>query len=345
MSRFQWLTTLKTSHHGSTHKVIQASTGRVCVLKEVRAPRIQVKAAIKAIESTIAYGAECLIDIIDLWDCPINEDVGCRERWHHLFLVVEFVAGGSLKDRIDKRWTNKKALELALDLCHALHAMHQCKLPHGKLKTDCIFFNKRGKVKLANFRFIRLAGQRREETDPDSGGRLLELAYKEDMLAVARVIYAVVTGTRGRKNFTSNISTPVGLVHNLPHSTHPTIKEMIRRASHENPKKRATAAECIEILGGVPRPRLHHKEFDKIAELTGRSAELSDQDSLSSDEADQPWHRARNSLRGKAFKDMKKKNKMDLAALKGLKKEQDAKDAKMKKMERARGLAMSGGIL
>jgi len=80
------------------------------------------------------------------------------------YIVMELVAGGSLRSRIrrDKKMTEAEALRIAVDVTYGLKAAHEIGLIHGDVKPANVLFDGDGKAKLVDFGLARFGGVRQE---------------------------------------------------------------------------------------------------------------------------------------------------------------------------------------
>ncbi len=89
------------------------------------------------------------------------------------FLVMEYMAGGSLADRIQTGPVLRAVDRLALDLLEGLAFAHRRGIIHRDVKPANIFYNKRGTVKLGDFGIAHLLDLGQTQT----GGMMGTLAY------------------------------------------------------------------------------------------------------------------------------------------------------------------------
>jgi len=79
------------------------------------------------------------------------------ETWRGVpVLVVEYLAGGTLAERLTGPMEPRAVIELGIEIATALEAMHRRGLLHRDLKPSNIGFSEEGKVKLLDFGLARL---------------------------------------------------------------------------------------------------------------------------------------------------------------------------------------------
>jgi serine/threonine protein kinase len=74
------------------------------------------------------------------------------------YLIMEYLAGGSLADELTDRGTlpATEVLDIAIQLCGALHTAHQAGVVHGDVKPQNVLISRPGGVALADFGIARI---------------------------------------------------------------------------------------------------------------------------------------------------------------------------------------------
>ncbi|MBP9086446.1 MAG: protein kinase [Kofleriaceae bacterium] len=93
----------------------------------------------------------------------------------HGFIVMEYMAGGSLADRLrtETRLPSATVRRLAMEICEALTTVHHRGVIHRDIKPANLFFDARGTAKLGDFGVAHLADLGQTQT----GGMIGTLAY------------------------------------------------------------------------------------------------------------------------------------------------------------------------
>jgi eukaryotic-like serine/threonine-protein kinase len=149
------------------------------------------------------------------------------------FLVVEWVAGRSLKTALDARGrlSLDEALPIADEIAAALAAAHALGVVHGELHARNVGLVARGEhhaVKLVNFGMARLSGGRHEQTRAG------------DVLALGALLYQMVTGMLPPLE-----PPPPSTYVELPHA----FDEVVLRCLRRDPAQRwATVDELMTAL-------------------------------------------------------------------------------------------------
>jgi len=77
----------------------------------------------------------------------------------HCFISMEYLEGGSLKERLkDRELSIKGILDLALQIGEGLSAAHESGAVHRDIKPDNIMLTKRGLAKIMDFGLAKLMG-------------------------------------------------------------------------------------------------------------------------------------------------------------------------------------------
>jgi Protein kinase domain len=128
------------------------------------------------------------------------------ESWRGVpVLVVEYLAGGTLRQRMGSRWSAESAVALGTTLGGALAAMHARGLLHRDVKPSNIAFTEDGTPKLLDFGLAEIAQEPGGLAPVGVAGTKRYLspealrgahpAVAQDLWALAAVLYEVLAGT------------------------------------------------------------------------------------------------------------------------------------------------------
>jgi serine/threonine protein kinase len=171
--------------------------------------------------------------ILPLYDYGVEDDI--------LYLVMAYIEGGSLGDRIDSgRLTPRQAEPILRQVAAALDYAHRQGVIHRDIKPDNILLDKEGNALLADFGIVKLADSGSHLTvtgglvgtpaymAPEQGSGE-EITNSADIYSLGVVVYEMLTG---RKPFEAE--TPMQVV--IKHMTSPI------------PSLRATVPDAPEVL-------------------------------------------------------------------------------------------------
>jgi serine/threonine protein kinase len=88
-------------------------------------------------------------------------EIGAQNGTH--FLATEFIAGQTLRDRLQQPITQNEALDIALQIAHALAAAHEAGIIHRDIKPENIMVRRDGLVKVLDFGLAKLTETRKAE--------------------------------------------------------------------------------------------------------------------------------------------------------------------------------------
>jgi len=123
------------------------------------------------------------------------------------YLVMEYIAGGTLKERVDKPLDYRQAVLLLLPIADALRYAHERQVIHRDVKPSNILLNDEGRPLLTDFGIAKLL-ETNEQTLTGTGVGVGTPEYmapeqwhgqalpQTDMYALGVVIYELVTGIK-----------------------------------------------------------------------------------------------------------------------------------------------------
>ena len=122
-----------------------------------------------------------------------------------LYLAMEYLEGGSLKDYLKKEGTlaDRKALELLLPVIETAAALHSRGIIHCDISPDNLIFDGEGRLNLIDFGAAVEKGESREEKELKAAYAPMEL-YQEkekigpwtDLYSICALWYEMVTGRK-----------------------------------------------------------------------------------------------------------------------------------------------------
>jgi len=135
--------------------------------------------------------------------CTLH-DIGSDDG--HLFIVMEYVEGGNLRERMDKRPLELgEILDIAIQTAQALEAAHTNRILHRDIKPANICVTRQGLVKVMDFGLAKVMKSIEAVTNPGTAlgtpaymspeqARGEELDHRADLFSLGVVIYEMATG-------------------------------------------------------------------------------------------------------------------------------------------------------
>jgi serine/threonine protein kinase/Tfp pilus assembly protein PilF len=172
------------SHYRITEKLGEGGMGIVYKAEDLRLKRT---VALKFLPERLADSREDLIrfqqeaEALSALNHPsIATIFDLEESGDKKFISIEFIAGGTLKDRIEKEISAHSNLpiteiiEYGIQIAEGLDHAHRKGILHRDIKSDNIMFNEEGRIKITDFGLARFSGGARLTR---TGSTLGTLAY------------------------------------------------------------------------------------------------------------------------------------------------------------------------
>ena len=198
------------------------------------------------------------------------------EQGEDTFLVMEYVEGQTLRQRLLRPLPLPEFLSIASECSSALSAAHEKRIVHGDIKPDNIMLTPAGHVKILDFGVAKVLPQQDDTStvdDPSSetrrrGGTLAYMAPeiildkepdgRADIFSLGVVFYEAVAGVHPfrSENFLETCErivreTPVPLAQRN-HRTPPALDRIVSKMLAKSPDDRyATAADLLVDLRGL----------------------------------------------------------------------------------------------
>lgn len=230
-------------------------------------------------------------------DCPqivkvydFIEERGCA------YLVLEYVDGGTLKERIAERGPLPpiEALSLAADICRALARAHERGFIHRDIKPQNVLLAHDSEVKLTDFGIVRVA----EGASFTSSGMVLgtadyispeqaqglPLTPATDIYSLGVVLFEMLTGALPFDGTTviavamAHATKPAPSVRLLNPDIPPHVERLVRRALAKQPERRFRSAPEMERALRHAAAELAEEAARKVLVAVGASDGARDDD-------------------------------------------------------------------
>ncbi|RKS74610.1 serine/threonine-protein kinase [Actinomadura pelletieri DSM 43383] len=212
-----------------------------------------------------------------------------RTDGEHVFLVMEYVAGHTLRDALTSvgRFGPRAALEIMQPVLAALGAAHRAGLVHRDVKPENVLITEDGQVKVADFGLARAETASKMTKTGIIIGTVGYLApeqvvsgdadVRSDVYAAGVMLFELLTGRLPHqadtplavayKHVNETVPAPSGVVPGIP----TRVDELVTDATSHDPQRRPQdanqyLAEVAEVFGGLP------------PDIDGRIADASDND-------------------------------------------------------------------
>ncbi|GAA1814519.1 Stk1 family PASTA domain-containing Ser/Thr kinase [Actinomadura chokoriensis] len=210
-----------------------------------------------------------------------------RTDGEHVFLVMEYVAGRTLRDTLAERGRlgPRAALEVVQPVLAALGAAHRAGLVHRDVKPENVLITEDGQVKVADFGLARAETASKMTKTGMIIGTVGYLApeqvlsgnadVRSDVYAAGIMLFELLTGQLPHqadtplavayKHVNEAVPPPSHLVPGIPQR----VDDLVTDATSHDPARRPQDAnqyhaEVAEVLGGLPR------DFDRRIEESTR---------------------------------------------------------------------------
>ena len=186
----------------------------------------------------------------------------------HTYMVMEYVAGMTLREALDKfgRLSPSRALELLEAILQGLAAAHRAGILHRDLKPENVFLADDGRIKLGDFGLAREA-----DSNTSTGSLLGTIAYiapelltrgqadaRSDVYSAGIMLYEFVTGLQpfqgtdvahiAHQHTSVGVQAPSLITPSLP----PLLDELVLWATAISPEHRpANAQVLVEVVNRV----------------------------------------------------------------------------------------------
>ena len=189
-----------------------------------------------------------------------------------LYLVMEYLPGGSLRDRLNERPVSVyEAVRITGEICEALEYAHKKGIIHRDIKPENILFDEHGSAKLIDFSAAHFSSERTITKDGILIGTPYYMSYEQakgekvtpasDIYSLGVVLFEMLTGQRPfegdifsviDQHIRSAPPDPKRINANIP----VTISQAVRKALEKDTRRRfKSAREFSQAIGYTRRTK------------------------------------------------------------------------------------------
>ncbi|XP_068482385.1 serine/threonine-protein kinase STY46-like isoform X4 [Phaseolus vulgaris] len=189
--------------------------------------------------------------------------VGACTKPPNLYLVTEYMPGGSMFDFLHKQKTAltlPSLLKVAIDVSEGMKYLHQNNIIHRDLKASNLLIDENGVVKVADFGVARVHNQSGIMTAETGTYRWMApeviehrpYDHKADVFSFAIVLWELLTGKLPYEHL-SPLQAAVGVIQKglrpkIPSHTHSKLVELLDWCWHHDSSLRPNFSEILEFL-------------------------------------------------------------------------------------------------
>ncbi|XP_040946925.1 serine/threonine-protein kinase STY46 isoform X4 [Gossypium hirsutum] len=208
--------------------------------------------------------------------------IGACTKPPNLYIVTEFMSGGSVYDYLHKQkgvFKLPSLLKVAIDVSKGMNYLHQNNIIHRDLKAPNLLMDENEVVKVADFGVARVKAQSGVMTAETGTYRWMApeviehkpYDHKADVFSFGIVLWELLTGKLPYACLTP-LQAAVGVVQKglrptIPKNTNPKLAELLERCWQLDPTLRPDFSEIIDILRQIAMEvgdegENHHKVDD-----------------------------------------------------------------------------------
>lgn len=120
--------------------------------------------------------------------------LGTSKKEQTFIVVMQYLNGGNLQDRLSRPFNLKRFIPVAREICGAMQRAHKDNILHGNLRPSNILFDAKGHVKITDFGFSKHYSDNRKRDWYQPQSRQSP-SVKRDIYSTGAVFYHMLTGT------------------------------------------------------------------------------------------------------------------------------------------------------
>lgn len=186
----------------------------------------------------------------------------------HWYVVMDYIAGETLEDKLKKvrrgRFSTQKALDIGMALCDVLGYLHAQQQPivFRDVKPANIMLTKTGRVYLIDFGIARhyAPGQSRDTAPLGSPGYAAPEQYgkaqttaQTDIYGLGMTLQTLLTGKEPLEIVTSGEKQGRKIQRRVPRRLRPLLRQMLEQDASQRPRNMEEVKECLQRFSYRPR--------------------------------------------------------------------------------------------
>jgi serine/threonine protein kinase len=274
---------------GTVYKARHRQTGQIVAVKTLPAALANNPIVQKRLQQE--FRAARLLDHPNIVRALDYDDTGTVQ-----FLVMEFVEGESLGERLDRRGRipEEEAIRLIAQVCAGLHEAHQHGLIHRDVKPDNILVSPQGQAKLIDLGLVKETETNLELTRTGGGlGTPHFMAPEQfrgaknadvrcDIYSLGATLYNMVTGELPFSSSSGPLDAWMKKIKNdlppprqrVPSLSARTDQAILRAMSADREARPASCPEFLEDLLGTGNSQKATRVVSRLARRTGAHGAL-----------------------------------------------------------------------
>ena len=187
--------------------------------------------------------------------------LGVSKNDKAFIVVMEYLTGGSLQERLSRPHSSFRFTEVALAVCQALQFAHQNHVIHGNLRPSNILFDEKGAIKITDFGFDNHYKEQ-QLSDWYHPDKTVAASVDEDIVSAGLIFYQMLTGSDAK--LTSGQLRKNQKFDGLPVKLQQLIKGMLETSSY---RRYQHFSDLIPLLKQVQKDALKMQPSKKIFKL------------------------------------------------------------------------------
>ncbi|KAL0923486.1 hypothetical protein M5K25_007545 [Dendrobium thyrsiflorum] len=202
--------------------------------------------------------------------------IGACTKPPRLFIVTEFMPGGSVYDYLHKQkgvFRFSSLLRVAIDVSNGMNYLHQNNIIHRDLKTANLLMDENEVVKVADFGVARFKTQSGNMTAETGTYRWMApeviehrpYDHKADVYSFGIMMWELLTGKLPYE-LLSPLQAAVGVLRAglrpiIPKNTNPELAALLEKCWQKDPALRPDFSEILDTLNCIAKEVLEHSEY------------------------------------------------------------------------------------